>query len=227
MGQGIYGDPLLRCDGWDTTPLPGGAERRRSDGAWGMVRGDVRRQGEGRGADGHVSLRPLAPLARARARRWARRRAARLAALYDFATLLAGERDLDRLLHALVEGLAARFAYRYVSVFLLEEGQLRLRAQVGYATPITALALGEGITGLVGRDGRPTLVRDGRRHPGYRFAEAHFGYSLGLATAAAPGGDAAALLARADRAMYDAKRWCGGSVRFLPVAAGGDGRIGA
>jgi len=42
------------------------------------------------------------------------------------------------------------------------------------------------------------------------------GYSLGLATAAAPGAGAAALLARADRAMYAAKRRCGGGVRFLP-----------
>jgi diguanylate cyclase (GGDEF)-like protein len=141
-----------------------------------MGHGDARQQGGGwRSGDGHAPLRPRAPLVRALARRWARRRAARLAALYDFATLLAGERDLDRLLHALVTGLAARFAYRYVSVFLLEEGQLRLRAQVGYVTPIATLALGEGITGIVGRDGRPTLVRDGRRHPGYLFAEVHFG----------------------------------------------------
>ena len=140
-----------------------------------MGRACARRQGGGRGAGGRGPLRPLAPLARALARRWARRRAARLAALYDFATLLAGERDLDRLLRALVAGLAARFAYRYASVFLVEEGRLRLRAQVGYDTPITALALGEGITGRVARDGRPTLVRDGRRHPGYRFAEAQIG----------------------------------------------------
>ena len=133
-----------------------------------MGRECARRQDAGRGAGGRGPLRPLA-------RCWARRRAARLGALYDFATLLAGERDPDRLLRALVAGLAARFAYRYASVFLVEDGCLRLRAQVGYATPITALALGEGITGRVARDGRPTLVRDGRRHPGYRFAEAQIG----------------------------------------------------
>ncbi len=150
-----------------------------------MGRACARRQGGGRGAGGRGPLRPLAPLARALARRWARRRAARLAALYDFATLLAGERDLDRLLRALVAGLAARFAYRYASVFLVEEGRLRLRAQVGYDTPITALALGEGITGRVARDGRPTLVRDGRRHPGYRFAEAHFGSQASVPLACA------------------------------------------
>jgi diguanylate cyclase (GGDEF)-like protein len=128
---------------------------------------------------------PLTPLARttrrARSwarrvvRRWARRDSARLAALYDFATLLVAERDLDRLLAALVVGLAERFGYCYVSAFLLEEGRLRLRAQVGYATPIADLGLGEGITGIVGRDGRATLVRDGRRHRGYLFAEEHFG----------------------------------------------------
>ncbi len=44
------------------------------------------------------------------------------------------------------------------------------------------------------------------------------GYSLGLA---------AALLARADRAMYAAKQRCGGGVRFLPAVALGDGRTGA
>jgi diguanylate cyclase (GGDEF)-like protein len=83
-------------------------------------------------------------------------------------------------LHALVAGLAARFAYRYVSVFLVEEGGLRLRAQVGYAAPIPALALGEGITGLVAREGRPTLVRDGRRHPGYLAAEAQIGSQVSV-----------------------------------------------
>lgn len=117
----------------------------------------------------------LDPLRRATRRRWARREAARLAALYAFATVLTGERDPDRLLAALVAGLAERFGYRYVSVFLREGERLVLRAQVGYATPITALGLGEGITGLVGRDGRPVLIADGRAHPAYLFAEDHFG----------------------------------------------------
>ncbi len=120
------------------------------------------------------ALLPLARERQALSRRWARRGGARLAALYDFATLLVGERDLDRLLAALVAGLAERFGYRYVSVFLLEGERLHLHAQIGYATPITALGLGEGITGVVGRDGRAVLVRDGRRHPGYLFAEDHF-----------------------------------------------------
>ncbi len=105
----------------------------------------------------------------------ARGAAARLAALYDFSTLLSSERKLDRLLTALVEGLATTFGYRYVSVFLLDDGQLALRAQVGYVTPITRLALGEGITGLVAWEARPLLVRDGREHPNYLFAEEHFG----------------------------------------------------
>ncbi len=105
----------------------------------------------------------------------ARLAAARFAALYDFSTILARERDLDRLMAALVDGLAETFGYRYVSVFLLTDGRLRLMAQVGYVTPIAELALGEGITGLVAREGRPLLVRDGREHPNYLFAEAHFG----------------------------------------------------
>ncbi len=101
----------------------------------------------------------------------ARGAAARLAAIHDFAILLGRERDLDRLLAALVEGLAARFGYRLVSAFLLVDGRLRLRAQVGYTTPIAELALGEGIAGLVAREGRPLLVRDGRTHPHYLAAE--------------------------------------------------------
>lgn len=114
-------------------------------------------------------------LRRALARRWARRGAAQFAALYDFATILSGERDLDRLLAALVDGLATHFGYRHISVFLREEERLLLKAQRGYATPIAALGLGEGITGLVARRGRPILVADGRAHPAYLFAEDHFG----------------------------------------------------
>lgn len=101
--------------------------------------------------------------------------ASRLALLYDFSTLLSRERDRERLMTALVEGLAYNFGYRYVSAFLLEEGRLRLMAQVGYTTPLTELALGEGITGLVAQRGEPLLVRDGREHPSYLFAEEHFG----------------------------------------------------
>lgn len=127
-----------------------------------------------RGAPGSL-LHRGGLLRRAITRRWARRRAAQFAALYDFATVLSGERDLDRLLAAVVAGLAERFGYRYVSLFLRDGERLILKAQVGYATPITALGLGEGITGLVGRSGRPLLVTDGRAHPAYLFAEDHFG----------------------------------------------------
>ena len=112
---------------------------------------------------------------RALIRRWGRREAAQFAALHEFATLLAGERDLAPLLAALVAGLAERFGYRYVSVFLLADTRLLLQAQRGYVTPITTLALGEGITGLVARDGQPRLVRDGQAHPNYLYAEDHFG----------------------------------------------------
>ncbi len=113
--------------------------------------------------------------AQVRATGEARAAAARLAALYDFSTLLGAERDLGRLMAALVGGLAEGFGYRYVSAFLLSDGRLRLMAQVGYTTPIRDLAPGEGITGLVAQEGRPLLVRDGREHPRYLFAEAHFG----------------------------------------------------
>ncbi|HEX5504332.1 MAG TPA: sensor domain-containing diguanylate cyclase [Thermomicrobiales bacterium] len=105
----------------------------------------------------------------------ARQAAARLAALYDLSTLLSTEHDLGRLLSRLVHGLAEMFGYRYVSTFLLDDGGLRLMAQVGYETPITALALGEGITGLVAQQGRPLLVRDGGRHPRFLRAEAQIG----------------------------------------------------
>lgn len=105
----------------------------------------------------------------------ARHAAARLAALYDLSTLLSTEHDLGRLLSRLVHGLAGMFGYRYVSTFLLTDGRLHLMAQVGYRTPITELALGEGITGLVAQQRRPLLVRDGGRHPRFLRAEAQIG----------------------------------------------------
>lgn len=47
------------------------------------------------------------------------------------------------------------------------------------------------------------------------------GYSLGVAVAPRDGGDAAALLAAADRAMYQAKRGSSGAIRFATSPAAG------
>lgn len=110
----------------------------------------------------------------------ARSTASRVAALYDLSTLLSGERDLDRLLDALVRGLATNFDYRYVSVFLLDEGRLRLRAQVGYTTPVSELALNEGITGLVAQEGEARLVSRATDHPHFLVAEPQIGSQVSV-----------------------------------------------
>lgn len=65
-----------------------------------------------RGGVRHARAR-IARLRQAATRRSAWREAARITALYEFATLLAGERELARLLAALVAGLDERFDYRY------------------------------------------------------------------------------------------------------------------
>lgn len=110
-----------------------------------------------------------------RGRAEARRSRDRIAALHAFSTLLASEHQIDRLLGALVGGLADRFGYRYASVYLLHDGRLHLQAQLGYTTPIVEFALGEGITGRVAQRGQPILVRDSRENRHYRFVEEAIG----------------------------------------------------
>jgi diguanylate cyclase (GGDEF)-like protein len=110
-----------------------------------------------------------------RDRAQARRSYNRSTTLHAFSTLLASEHQIDRLLAALVGGLAERFGYRLLGVYLLDGDRLLLGAQVGYDAPIAEIGLGEGITGEVARQGRPMLVRDGRAHPGFLFAGAQIG----------------------------------------------------
>jgi diguanylate cyclase (GGDEF)-like protein len=110
-----------------------------------------------------------------RGRSLARQTADQLQALSQFFALLNSDRTLDQLMTALMAGLAERFHYRFVSIFLLQGDTLHLQAQIGYTTPITKLRLGQGITGLVAQQGQAMLVRDGRQSAAYLFAEDHFG----------------------------------------------------
>ncbi len=110
----------------------------------------------------------------------ARRAFDRGAALHAFSTLLASEHQLDRLLAALVGGLTDTFGYRFASVYLLQDGLLHMQAQIGYTTPVTEFALGEGITGLVAQVGQPILVSDGEANRHYRSVENQIGSQVSV-----------------------------------------------
>ncbi len=64
---------------------------------------------------------------------------------------------------------------------------------------LTAILASHTFALLVANDGMPPPI---------------VGYSLGVAVAPRDGDDAAALLAAADRAMYQAKRGSSGAIRF-------------
>ena len=90
-----------------------------------------------------------------------RRRAEEAEALQQVTQTLISRLNLDELLQTVVEAIATMASYQYVSVFLLQEEGLVLRARKGYAlSDGGTLRLDQGITGRVARTAQPTLVSD-------------------------------------------------------------------
>ena len=82
-------------------------------------------------------------------------------------TSLASELDLHEVIRTVVEGIARVFGYTQVSLFILLDGELALRHQVGYQSILERIPVDRGITGRVYRTGTPVLVQDVRTDPDY------------------------------------------------------------
>src|SRR5437660_1541097 len=78
--------------------------------------------------------------------------------------LLARGLELDTVLRTVVEATAQTFGYTHVSVYMLQDDELVLQHQVGYARVIQRLGLGDGIIGRVVRTGHPVLLADVRTY---------------------------------------------------------------
>ena len=114
-----------------------------------------------------------AAISRARtARARERRRARQMAGVEAVGRVLAGGSSLAAL-DELMDLMTRRFAYRYVSIYLLgDDGMLRLGAQRGYETAMETFDGTRGVIGRVMRTGESALVRDVRDDPDYAVAEA-------------------------------------------------------
>lgn len=96
-----------------------------------------------------------------------RRRAEEAEALQHVTESLISRVNLREMLSAVIEAITTIANYKYVSIFLLEDGQLVAQAYKGYSQPLPILSLTQGISGRVARTGQPVFAPDVRRDPDY------------------------------------------------------------
>ena len=82
---------------------------------------------------------------------------------------LARELDLNTLLERVVEEIARSFGYTFVSAYILENNELKLVHQVGYALEdvIDTISPSKGISGKVIRTGQPFLSKNVAQEPNF------------------------------------------------------------
>ena len=97
----------------------------------------------------------------------AQRQAKELELLDQVRTSLASELDLSEIFRTVVEGIARAFGYTQVSIYILEDGELTVRHQVGYSNVIRKIPPSRGITGRVFRTGVPVLLANVRDDPDF------------------------------------------------------------
>ncbi|MDW8402635.1 GAF domain-containing protein [Chloroflexus sp.] len=71
------------------------------------------------------------------------------------------------LCHLVVRQLQSVFGYQLVSIYLLQDGALRLQAVVGYDQVLPVIQLHEGVAGRVMRSGKAEFVRDASLDPDF------------------------------------------------------------
>ena len=96
-----------------------------------------------------------------------RRQALELTLRDQVRTALARELDLPLILRTVVEAVAQTFGYTQVSLYLLQDGMLRLQHQVGYDNVITEIPLTSGVSGRAVRTGRAILIEDATKDPDF------------------------------------------------------------
>jgi diguanylate cyclase (GGDEF)-like protein len=122
--------------------------------------------------------RTVASLERAVARARAatvglRRRARQMAAVEAVGRTLAASGPTRAALEEVMDLLAARFGYRYLSIYTVDGPLMRLGAQRGYDEVIETFDGSIGVVGRVMRTGKAELVRDVSTDPDYAAANAN------------------------------------------------------
>jgi diguanylate cyclase (GGDEF)-like protein len=76
-------------------------------------------------------------------------------------------RSVSQLCAAVMKELSLVLGYRYVTIFLMQDGELHLQSQVGYDTPPLVMNLETGINGRVARTAQAVLIENGREDPDF------------------------------------------------------------
>ena len=100
-----------------------------------------------------------------------RRRTRQMAAVEAVGRVLAAAGPSRAVLGEVIDVLADRFGYRYVSIYTLDGDVLRLGAQRGYEHPVETFAADRGVVGRVLRTGQTAFVTDIAADPDYHAAD--------------------------------------------------------
>ena len=110
---------------------------------------------------------------RKRAEQEIKHRAAQLATLHDSSAAVASRLTLKEILDTVVQSLSETFDYRLISIYLIEEGVLELKAYIGYGASldpgITHVTLEKGVVGRTVRTGQPQLVTNVEEDPDFFY----------------------------------------------------------
>lgn len=89
--------------------------------------------------------------------------------LHRISQIISSSLDIDRLFQTVLQLLKDTFGYSHVSIYLLEEDVLKLRALIGYPDElaIMEIRIAQGIIGRTARTGHPQLIHDVNRDPDY------------------------------------------------------------
>ncbi|MFQ6099967.1 MAG: GAF domain-containing protein [Anaerolineae bacterium] len=109
---------------------------------------------------------------RKRAEEESKRRAAQLATLHEASTVVASRLTLEEIFEAVIQSLSKALDYRLIGIYLVKEGMLELKAQVGYGSPddpdiLADVPLEKGVLGRTARTGQPQLLSNVKGDPDF------------------------------------------------------------
>ncbi len=99
------------------------------------------------------------------------RRVSELATVQRLAKAINSTIQLEEFFEVAVTQIKEAFGYEMLSIYLLENGKLRLQAKTGYRNYFKEIALHQGINGRAARTGEPQIVHDSQKEPDFLIAD--------------------------------------------------------
>ncbi len=144
---------------------------RRRDGTVIWVRESTRavRDADGRVFQYEGTLQDITE--RKRAEEEIKRHVSQLATLHEVSAAVASRLTLEEVFDAVVQSLSEFFGYRLIAIYMIEEGVLETKAQVGYGSSpdpgIAHISQGKGVVWRTARVGHPQLVTNVEEDPDF------------------------------------------------------------